>query len=105
MQALDHIRILDLTQFEAGPSCTELLACLGAKVIKIESPDGGDRGRTLVTENPKLDSYYFLLLNANKPPLRPGPTIGDTGTGIHCAVGILAALLQRDKQGEGPRHE
>ena len=196
MLALDHVRILDLSHFEAGPSCTELLAFLGADVIKVEPPNRGESGRSFLTKEPGLDSYFFVLLNANKrsvtlnlktergrdlfrslvpqvdvvlenfspgtmeglglgyddlrhidprviyatikgfgtyglwskyksfnsvalstggamsitglpdsPPLKPGPTIGDTGTGIHCAVGILAALLQRSKTGRGQHVE
>jgi formyl-CoA transferase len=194
--ALDGVRVVDLTQFEAGPSCTETLAWLGADVIKVEPPGRGEQGRSASTENPELDSHYFLLLNANKrsvtlnlrhpegkamlrrlagsadvfienlrpggierlgfgydvvreinprivyaqvkgyapdgpfgefpsfdpigqavggavsltgrpdgPPLKPGPTIGDTGTGLHCAIGILAALFQRQRTGVGQRIE
>ena len=196
MLALDHVRILDLSHFEAGPSCTELLAFLGADVIKVEPPKKGEAARKFLTNDPGLDSHLFILLNANKrsvslnlktergrdlfrslvphvdvvlenfspgtmeglglgydalrqidpriiyatikgfgtfgpwsgyksfnsiaqstggalsitgladsPPLKPGPTIGDTGTGIHCAVGILAALLQRGKTGQGQHVE
>ena len=193
--ALDGIRICDLTQFEAGPSCTELLAFLGADVVKVEDPKRGDQGRRLGM-GPADDSMYFLLLNLNKrsvtlnlksdagrelfgrllphfdvlvenftlgtmerfglgwdvlherfpeliyasvrgfgdsgpyaqfksfdmigqaaggamsvngdldgPPQRLGVTLGDTGTGIHLAVGILAAFIQRQRTGEGQRVE
>ena len=194
-KALDGVKVLDLTQFEAGTSTTQILAWLGADVIKIEEPTQGDQGRRTFT-SPGLDSYYFLLLNNNKrsvtlnlrheqgkqmlrqmipladvfienfapgvierlgfsyeqvralnpriiyaqikgfgadspyahvlaydmmaqamggafsttggpdtPPLRPGPNVGDSGTGLHCVSGILAALYQRARTGRGQRIE
>src|SRR6201997_4250903 len=66
-QALEGIRIIDFTHDQAGPSCTQMLAWLGADVIKIERPPYGDRARRLWnSDNPNLDSFFFLLLNSNK---------------------------------------
>lgn len=192
--ALAGVKVLDLTQFEAGTSATETLAWLGADVIKVENPAGGEQGRRASTDIPGVDSHYFMLLNANKRsitcnlksergqallramipkadvfaenfapgvierlgfgydevsrlnpgivyaqvkgygpgspwetflsfdmiaqatggvmsitgepggrPIKPGPTLGDTGAGLQCAIGILAALYQRQQTGQGQR--
>src|ERR1700751_2476055 len=66
-QALEGIRVIDFTHDQAGPSCTQMLAWLGADVIKIERPPNGDRARKLWnSDNPNVDSFFFLLLNSNK---------------------------------------
>src|SRR3954466_12340187 len=62
---LAGLKILDLTQFEAGPSCTEALAWMGADVVKIENPKFGDPGRT-TGRTDAVDALYFLQYNANK---------------------------------------
>ena len=63
---LSGLKILDLTQFEAGPSCTEALAWLGADVVKIENPGPGDPGRSIGRSSPDADALYFLQYNSNK---------------------------------------
>ena len=66
-QALEGIRVIDFTHDQAGPACTQMLAWLGADVIKIERPPHGDRARRLwAAPDDPADSYFFLLLNSNK---------------------------------------
>ena len=191
MAALSGMRILDMTQWEAGTACTQSLAWLGASVVKIEQPDVGDPGRGLRTTEGE-DSEYFVNWNSNKrsvtldlsskkgrellllmvprydvfvenygpgvvekldigyevmkavhpdiiyvrikgfgttgpyseykcmdmvaqaaagafsitgepdgPPMRPGPTMGDAGTGVQAALAISAAYAQKLRTGEG----
>jgi formyl-CoA transferase len=191
---LSGVKIVDFTQFEAGPSCTEALAWFGAEVVKVENPGSGDPGRRLRKGQPDDDPYYFHMFNANKKsitvnlkeprglalvkdllakadicvenmapgtierlglgydevkkinpgivyaqvkgfgvgspwekslafdmiaqaaggtisvtgekgrrPVKPGLSLGDTGTGMTMAISILAALRKRDKTGQGFR--
>jgi CoA:oxalate CoA-transferase len=68
MLPLDGLVLLDMSQFLAGPSCALRLADLGARVIKIERPQGGDLGRQLYISNLALDgdSTLFHSINRNK---------------------------------------
>jgi formyl-CoA transferase len=192
-KALDGVRILDFTHVQSGPTCTQLLAWLGADVIKVERPGTGDITREQLRDIDGVDSLYFTMLNHNKrsitidsktaggkrvlerlirhcdvlvenfapgaldrmgltweyiqkvnprmivasvkgfgpgpyedckvyenvaqcaggsasttgfddgPPLVTGAQIGDSGTGLHLALGIVAALYQRNSSGRGQR--
>src|SRR3984893_8389577 len=66
LNCLKGVRVVDLTQFEAGPTSTEALAWLGAEVVKVENPRNGDPGRQVTGSTGNNDSFYFKILNANK---------------------------------------
>ena len=192
-KALDGVKILDFTHVQSGPTCTQLLAYMGADVIKVERPGVGDITRGQLRDVPNADSLYFTMLNGNKrsitidsknakgkeildrlikhcdvlvenfapgaldrmgltwehihklnprmivasvkgfgpgpyedckvyenvaqcaggsasttgfrdgPPLVTGSQIGDSGTGLHLALGIVTALYHRTLSGEGQR--
>ncbi len=63
---LQGIKVVDLTEVQSGPSCTQMLAWLGAEVIKIERPGKGDATRKELQFDPDCPSYYFLQLNSDK---------------------------------------
>jgi len=65
-KALEGVRVLDMTHVQSGPSSTQLLAWLGADVIKLETPGRGDITRGQLRDKPGVDSLYFTMLNSNK---------------------------------------
>lgn len=65
-KALEGVRIVDMTHVQSGPSSTQILAWLGAEVIKVEVPGRGDITRSQLRDLPDVDSLYFTMLNCNK---------------------------------------
>lgn len=66
---LQGIKVVDFTEVQSGPSCTQMLAWLGADVVKIERPGVGDATRKELQFDPDCPSYYFLQLNSDKKSL------------------------------------
>lgn len=66
---LQGIKVVDFTNVQSGPSCTQMLAWLGAEVVKIERPGKGDPTRSEIQFDPDCPSYYFLQLNSDKKSL------------------------------------
>jgi formyl-CoA transferase len=72
-QALEGVRVLDMTHVQSGPTCTQILAWFGADVIKIEKPGEGDPTRGQLRDIPGVDSLYFTMLNGNKRAITLNP--------------------------------
>ena len=66
---LAGIKVLDMTHVQAGPSCCQQLAWMGADVLKVERPTGGDVTRSQLRDIPDVDALYFTMLNSNKRSL------------------------------------
>jgi len=64
-KALDGVRVLDMTHVQSGPSATQILAWMGADVVKVEATTG-DITRRQLRDRPDVDSLYFTMLNSNK---------------------------------------
>ncbi|MDP9021906.1 MAG: formyl-CoA transferase [Actinomycetota bacterium] len=64
-KALEGVRVLDMTHVQSGPSCTQILAWLGADVVKLEATTG-DITRKQLRDVSDADSLYFTMLNGNK---------------------------------------
>src|SRR5947207_14258305 len=68
-KALEGVRIVDLGHVQAAPTATQLLAWMGAEVIKVEMPGRGDITRGQLRDVKGADSLYFTMLNSNKPSI------------------------------------
>ena len=84
---LQGIKVVDFTNVQSGPSCTQMLAWLGAEVIKIERPGTGDATRNELQFDPECPSYYFLQLNSDKKSLALDAATPD-------GKGILTRLIK-----------
>ncbi|MBW2369692.1 MAG: CoA transferase, partial [Deltaproteobacteria bacterium] len=67
-KTLEGVRVVDMTRVLAGPYCTMILRELGAEVIKIETPDGGDDARQFgpFLDDEQTKSAYFISINTGK---------------------------------------
>src|SRR6478672_6250035 len=95
-EPLRGIRVVDLTSSLAGPTCTQILAALGADVVNVEQPQPG--------YDPLMQAFTGLISitgEADRPGVRVGTSLIDLGTGVWAALGILAALHERAQTGHG----
>src|SRR5678810_208762 len=100
--ALAGIRVLDLTNVLAGPFCAYQLALLGADVVKIEVPDGGDLARQLGADaelNARHMGASFLAQNAGKRSLSLNLKVAEGKEVLRRLVGTADVLVENFRPG------
>lgn len=101
MKPLEGLLVLDFSQFLAGPACALRLADLGARVIKIERPDGGDLCRRLYISNVELDgdSTLFHTINRNKQSFAANLKDADDFERVKKLIAQADVLIQNFRPG------
>jgi crotonobetainyl-CoA:carnitine CoA-transferase CaiB-like acyl-CoA transferase len=102
-QPLAGIRVLDLTSSLAGPYCTEILSALGADVVKVERPDGGDETRRWSPPTWGEDGVLFLSANAGKRSLALDLTHPDGLAALLGLAGRSDVVVQSLRAGTAER--
>ena len=95
---LAGVRVLDLTQFLAGPFATQILGDLGAEVIKLEAPSG-DWSRSLPPHFIGPDSAYYLSVNRNKKSVVADMKSADGLAPGKAAVGASDIVMENFRPG------
>ena len=101
---LTGLRVLDLTRFVAGSQATATLAALGAEVIKIEVPPGGDPYRAQGTERVGGQSVLFMSLNSGKRSVALDMRAPEAAAAIERLLGSADFLVENARPGSLARH-
>ncbi len=99
---LDGIRIVDFSRVIAGPMCTQMLADMGAEVIKIENPDGGDdtrKGAGPRAGGPQGESHFFMAFNRGKKSVALDFTKPDGQAVVHRLLEKADVLVENFRPG------
>ncbi len=99
MTALEGIRVVDLTRVLSGPWCAMQLADLGAEVLKIENPAGGDDTRSFLSPARDGHSTYFLTVNRNKKSIAIDITRPDGAEIVRGLARLSDVLLENARTG------
>src|SRR5437588_12280507 len=99
---LEGIRVVDFSRVIAGPLCTQILADMGAEVIKIENPDGGDdtrKGAGPRAGGPTGERHCFMTFNRGKESIELEFNKLEGQQVVHTVIGKPQVVTQERRPG------